>query len=64
MMLDIDFIVIVVLVVNFSDYLFKHIFDGYQARDTTVFIYNHRHVAAILTKFLEQYVQTFTFRNE
>jgi hypothetical protein len=62
MRLDIDFVVIVVFIVNLTDDLFEHVLNCHQPGDTAVFIDNHRHMASLHAKFLEQYVKTFAFR--
>ena len=64
MVLNINFVTVVMLIVDLADYLLEHVFDSYQTRNTTVFVNYHCHMTPVLAKLLEQYIQTFAFGNK
>ena len=49
------------LVFNFTDNFFQNIFDGDQARDASILVYDDRHVVAVLTKLPQQDIQSLAF---
>src|ERR1700686_34007 len=53
-----------VFVFDFTDGLFQDVFDGHQARDAAVLVYDDRQIRVRLLRFYQQPGQRFCLRNE
>src|SRR5690554_4216327 len=62
--LDMGFFIKVVFVLNLTNYLFKHIFNGDQAGGAAILVNHDGHVIAVFLEFLEQLIKALALGHE